>query len=304
MQASKNILIAGGTGLVGQVLCKKLQDQGYNVALLSRSASSKSDRFYWNPEKVEVDPSAIAFADVIINLAGANVAQRWTEAYKQEITNSRTRSNEVLIAACRRQQKWPHVYLSAGGMNFYGDSQDKILSEELPPGKKGFLPESCVSWEKSVQAWGDFGVRYVQFRIAIVLSTKGGALPKMAMTLPLRILPMFGNGRQWYSWVHIEDLADMFIYALNNQNMLGIYNAGSPDPRRLNDFLKELARANDLQAIYPSVPVFALKLGLGDMSETVLSSVRLSVEKLLQTGFKYQFPELKAALKDLYRRKI
>jgi uncharacterized protein (TIGR01777 family) len=303
---NKNVLIAGGSGLVGKVLTKKLLQAGYKVAHLSRRKNTAGaiTAYEWNPDKNYVDPDAIAFSDIIINLAGANVAQRWTTEYKAEITNSRVRSNEALIASCLLQNKWPKVYLSAGGMNYYGDSGDKILRETDKKGNRGFLPESCEAWERAVSHWGDFGVRFIQFRISIVLSMNGGALPKMTMTLPIKVLPVFGNGRQWYSWVHIEDLADMFIFGTERETMQGVYNAGSPNPLPLNAFLRTLAEANNTFAIYPTVPELSLKLLLGDMKETVLSSVRLSPEKLLTEGYMFKFPDLLSAFRDVFQRKI
>jgi uncharacterized protein len=297
----KRVLVAGGSGLVGSELLPLLAEQGYEVAILSRSG--KGNRSYaWDPENGYVDPEAIRFADAIINLSGANVASYWTEAYKKKITDSRTQSNAVLLAACIKENRFPKVYLSAGGMNYYGDSGDSWMRESDPAGKEGFLPGSCVAWENAVSLWKDYGVRTAQFRISLVLSMKGGALPKMLMTLPARILPVFGDGNQWYSWIHIRDLANLFLFSLKNEAISGIYNAASPEPWRMRNFLRHCASAHGVHAWYPSIPEFMVKIMLGQMSETVLTSIRLSVERLEQAGFTWMFPELEKAVRDLRKK--
>jgi len=300
----KNILIAGGSGLVGKRLSDLLMKEGYAIGILSRSQREHvSIRYFqWDPSAGHVDPEAVEWADAVINLAGEGIAdKRWTDARKAEITESRVTSNRVLLAAFRKAGKLPQAYLSAGGMNYYGDSGDQWRSETDPKGAEGFLPKSCATWEAAVHEWALAGIRTVQFRISIVLSTKGGALPKMAMTLPAGIVPYFGSGMQWYSWIHIDDLCSMFVHALKYRETSGIYNAASPFPVQNKSFAKQLLSGADKSGITPSVPAFALRIGMGDMSETVLSSVRLDVSKIKNTGFKWQFPELIPALKDLYK---
>jgi len=302
----KNILVAGGTGMVGERLTTLLSEKGYATAVLSRSKSSiENGIFNWDIENNKIDSEAIAWADAIINLAGAGIAdKRWTEARKKVITESRTKSNHFLLSSCLEYGKLPEVYLSAGGMNFYGDSRDQILTENSPKGSVGFLPKSCEAWEKAVSSWAQKGVRTIQYRISIVLSTKGGALPKMAMTAPIGIVPYFGNGQQWYSWIHIDDLCRLFIKGLEDSSMSGIFNAASPEPVTNKEIAKAILKANTKIGITPSVPSIFMKLGLGEMSETVLSSVRLSVDKIASKGFKWEFPDIASALKDLNQRKI
>jgi len=297
----KNILIAGGTGLVGTRLTTLLAEKGYNVGVLSRSKSGNNPYiFQWNLGSGEVEKEGILWADAIINLAGAGIAdERWTDSRKKLITESRTQSNRVLLQACLDYQKLPEVYLSAGGMNYYGDSGNKILTESSPKGTQGFLPGSCEAWENAVAAWSKQGVRTIQYRISIVLSTKGGALPKMAMTSSIGIAPYFGNGKQWYSWIHIDDLCRLFIKGIEDRAMDGIYNAASPHPVTNKELAKHIVENKTGRGITPSVPTPLVKIMLGEMSETVLSSVRLSVEKLEKSGFEWKFPKLQGALKHL-----
>ncbi len=301
----QRILVAGGTGLVGKVLLPMLLEKGYEVGVLSRNQGKNGTyrSFVWDPDTGYVDPKALAFADVIIHLAGANVAHYWTESYKKKITESSTQTNAILLAACERAGRFPKLYLSAGGMNYYGESGDAWRSELDPAGKSGFLPKSCIAWEDAVNKWALKGVRTVQFRISLVLSMKGGALPKMLMTAPAGIFPVFGNGQQWYSWVHIEDLAAMFLFALENNNVIGIYNAASPQPHRLKDFLKQCAKTYQIGGWYPSLPTFLVKILLGEMSETVLTSIRLSVDRLEKAGFAWKYPNLEAAVSNLREKK-
>lgn len=304
----KNILVAGGTGLIGSRLIHFLMSKDYNIGILTRQDKKDSDRiryFKWDVNNKTIDVQAIKWADGLINLAGAGIAdERWTESRKKVITNSRIKTNEILLQAFLDNDKKPEVYVSSGGMNFYGDSGDQWLTEADPKGKNGFLPDSCEAWERAVNKWREHDIRTVQYRISIVLSTKGGALPKLTMTMPVGLMPYFGNGRQWYSWIHIDDICRLFVHALEQKDMNGIYNAASPNPLTNKDFVREILDAAGQFGITPPVPAFALKIGLGDMAETVLTSVRLSVKKLMSTGFKWQYPELRFAYQHLKDQQV
>lgn len=303
----KNILIVGGTGMVGEALQKLLNAKHYRVGILTRSRTSPRvgiKYFQWNPGENYVDPEAIKFADIIINLSGENVAGgRWTEKRKKAISQSRVQSNEILIEACATEKKWPEVYLSAGGMNYYGDRGDELLSESSGKGRTGFLPDSCALWESAVRQWEEYEVRTAQFRMGIVLSNKAGALHKLAMSIPWGIAPYFGHGRQWVSWIHVQDMASMFLHAIQNSQIRGIYNAASPDPRTNKEFMKTLLKKMSRKALILSVPSWALEIILGEMSETLLSSVKLDISNIQNSGFKFKFPTLPGALDQLFDEK-
>jgi uncharacterized protein (TIGR01777 family) len=303
----KNILIVGGTGMIGEVLQKLLNAKHYRVGILTRARTSPRvgiKYFLWNPNEKFVDPEAIRFADIIVNLSGENVAGgRWTEKRKKAITQSRLLSNEILIEACANEKKWPEVYLSAGGMNYYGDRGNELLSESSGKGKQGFLPESCALWESAVRQWEVFDVRTAQFRMGIVLSNKDGALPKMAMSIPWGIAPYFGHGKQWVSWIHVQDMAGIFLHSIQNEQIRGVYNAASPDPRTNKEFIKAVLKKMGRKALVLSVPTWALQIILGQMSETVLSSVRLDISNLLSSGFKFKYPSLQKTLDQLFDEK-
>ena len=303
----KKVLIAGGSGLVGRRLSVLLQEKGYAVGILSRSERPDKNGiryFRWNPDRNDIDDAAIIWANVIVNLAGEGIAdQRWTMARKKAITQSRVDANTTLLKSCQATGKWPESYISAGGMNYYGDSGDQLLDEESPIGKFGYLPQSCAAWERAVSLWSK-EVRTVQFRISIVLSTQGGALPKMTMTLPIGIVPYFGNGKQYYSWIHIDDLCKLFIHAIEHEGMEGIYNGGSPMPVQAKQFAKESIASRYSWGWAPSIPTFLVRIILGEMSETVLSSVRLSSKKVEYSGFNFQFIHLKDAIQDLMAKRL
>ncbi len=303
----KNILIAGGSGLVGKALSRQLRSAGYEVGLLTRTPDSRLDDtlpFGWDLQQGTVSEEALAFADVLVNLSGEPIAgKRWTAKQKQAITWSRVYSNELLLEAFRKAGRFPAVYLSSGGMNFYGDRKEERLDEQSDRGHKGFLPGSCAAWEASVAAWQDIGVRTVQFRMGIVLSADGGALPVMMQPFSWGIAPYFGDGRQWYSWIHIEDMAGMFRFALENPGIRGIFNAASPNPVRNRTLNQALVKAGRYKAWQASVPSWLLKIALGEMSETVLSSIYMSVDKIGDAGFHWTYPTPEAAVQDLVGRK-
>lgn len=294
--------------MIGSRLLHFLKARDYNIGILSRQERNDDQDvqyFVWDIKDNHVEDKAIEWADGVINLAGAGVADaRWTEERKEIITNSRVEANKVLLQAFLKKDKKPQVYVSAGGMNYYGESGDQWMTEVDPKGDRGFLPESCEQWEAAVNNWRDSDIRTVQYRISIVLSTKGGALPKLTMTMPIGLMPYFGNGKQWYSWIHIDDMCRLFIHALENKDMNSIYNAASPNPLTNKAFVRELLDAAGKFGVTPPVPAFAMRLGLGDMAETVLTSVRLSVKKVAETGFKWDYPDLRFAYQHLVKNKI
>lgn len=299
------ILIAGGSGLVGKRLSTLLKDQGHEVLHLSRHADPKAafPTSAWDPAKGRIDESVVARADVVINLAGAGIADaRWTAARKQLIMDSRVQSAYTLLKALKNTDK-ATVYLSAAAVGYYGNSGDQVMEETAPPGQ-GFLPESCTVWEKAIQGIAASGIRTVGLRIGIVLSVQGGALEKMLLPLRFGVNTYFGNGSQWYSWIHIDDVCRLFIHAMENAEMNGIYNAVAPNPATNLQFAKTLGKAWAGPSLLLPAPAFALRLAMGEMADVVLTGQRVSAKKTLATGFAFQFPELEGALVDVLKRKV
>jgi len=297
----KTILIAGGTGLVGQRLTKTLKEKGYEVRLLSRfrPTNPTCPTFLWNVEKGVADQNAFDAVDIVINLAGSGVAdKRWTKSRKEEITQSRVKSNE-LLAHCFKHYHRPAVYLSAGAIGFYGNGDDKVLTEEAAAGHD-FLSDSCQLWENAVLSTASPEMRTVIFRIGIVLSTKGGALQKMLFPWKMGVSTSFNPGNQWYSWIHEEDLVQLFLFGIKNEAVKGIYNAVSPNPVSMLSFAEAMKTRNKLPwRMVFSVPGLLLTAALGEMSTVLTNSARVSCKKITDLGFNFTFPTIDEALKDL-----
>ena len=299
------ILIAGGTGLVGKRLSAMLTTSGHEVTHLSRKVDLKAPypTYAWDVARGFLDEKALLKADVIVNLAGAGVADsRWTEAQKKLITDSRVQSNELIVKGFQKISKVPKAYISAAAVGFYGNRGDELLTEESAAGSSGFLSESCIAWEKSIAEVADkLQTRTVLLRIGIVLSLDGGALPKMLLPFKVGLATYFGDGEQYQSWIHIDDLCSIFVKAIEDENMSGIFNAVAPNPVTNKVFTQKIKDSLKTPALLISAPAFALRLGMGEMADVVLGGARVSNEKLLKTGFQFQFTDSGAALEDLLR---
>jgi uncharacterized protein len=304
----ETILIAGGTGLIGQRLSEILKQIGYNVLHLSRKANENAPfpAYFWNPATGEIDESAIAKADYIIQLAGAGVADRlWTKARKQLIIDSRVQSNELIANTLRQYPNQIKAYIAASAIGFYGNRfADEWLDEDARAGT-GFLTESTVAWERAIesvtQKYQNERVRGVTIRVGIVLSTKGGALPKMMLPFWVKMGNWFGNGQQRMSWIHIEDICQMFVKAVQDVKMNGIYNGVAPAPVSNKLFIKAIGQAKGGWHLYLPVPAFLLRLGLGEMADVVLNGQNVSSQKIENQGFTFQYKTIESALSNLLR---
>jgi uncharacterized protein (TIGR01777 family) len=297
----KTILIAGGTGLVGQLLAQTLKNEGYKIRLISRSkpVNSVFPTFLWNVEKGVADGNAFKEVDIVINLAGSGVADKlWTERRKKEITESRVKSNQ-LLAYCFKNYHRPALYISAGAIGFYGHREDEILTEEYAAGDD-FLSKSCTAWENAVFETADHDTRLILFRIGIVLSPRGGALQKMLSPWKMGISTSFNPGNQWYSWIHEEDLVRLFVFGIQNEQIEGIYNAVSPNPEKMYDFAKAMKAQSKLPwRMVWSIPFTLLTAAMGEMSTVLTNSARVSSEKIIRAGFQFTFKKMDEALKNL-----
>jgi len=301
---AKNVLITGGTGLVGTRLTQLLLQNGYQVSVVSRKKETLPHVtvYQWDVSRQWIEPGTVEQADYIIHLAGAGVAdQRWTEARKKEILDSRTESAELLHDTLVSTGHRPRAFVSASGISIYGDDRgDELLTETSAYGN-GFLAQVSKAWEASAHTIAELGIRTVILRIGIVLSDQGGALAKIAAPVKLGAGAALGSGKQWTSWIHIDDLCRLFIYALENDALQGVYNAVGPHPDTNADLTRATAQALDRPLILPNVPGFALKLAFGELAATILGSLKISNQKVTDAGFTYQFPELAKALADLYK---
>jgi len=293
----KNILITGGSGLVGKQLTALLESKGYAVAWLSRKPQPRT-HFLWDVDKQELDPQALEWAEAVVHLAGEGVAEkRWTVDRKKRILESRTQSTQLLYTAIQQAEKKPNTFISASAIGYYGFNTGTNLMEETSLPGKDFLAEVVLAWEKEVKKIEQLPVRCILLRVGIVLDAAGGALGEM---LKPPVAAPLGSGAQWMSWIHIEDLARMFVFALEKTTLQGIYNAVGPHPATNQQLTKEAAAAKGKTYVGIGVPGFALKLALGEMAAMVLGGNRVSSQKIQKAGFEFEFPELKKALRDIF----
>ncbi|NWF89385.1 MAG: TIGR01777 family protein [Ignavibacteriaceae bacterium] len=304
---NKKIAITGATGLIGIQLCNALKTQGNEITILSRNVESAKkifgDKFsyikwdYKNPIEWQ---ESLCNKDAVIHLAGANLfAKRWTKNYKKEILESRHISTKNLVTALINSKCKNKILLSSSAVGYYGSRSDDVLYENSGRGAD-FLANVCEVWEKEAENANKFGIRTVTLRQGIVLSSKGGALTKFLPAFNFFVGGPLGNGKQWFPWIHIEDLTRIYLFILNNLSISGPVNAVSPKSIRMNEFAKTLGKILKRPSVL-KVPEFALKMLVGEAATSILSSQRVVPQKLLDHNFKFKFDNLEEALKDLLK---
>jgi uncharacterized protein len=295
----KNILITGGSGLLGKKITQLLERKGFEVAWLSRNPEKyKQKSFAWDLEKKSLDPEAVNWSDGIIHLAGEGVAdKRWTDSRKKAILESRTNSTALLLQAIEKSDKKPEVFVSASAVGFYGFNTGNNLVDESSPSGNDFLAKVVIAWEKEVQKIEKLAIRTVMLRIGIVLDNKGGALVEM---LKPPVAAPLGSGKQWMSWIAIDDLARIFLFALENEQVKGIYNAVGPKPATNAELTEKAAKKVGKLFLGMGVPGFVLKLILGEMAQMVLGGNKVSSKKIQEVGFQFRYPSLEEALEKIY----
>lgn len=299
-----NILIAGGTGLLGTRLSELLTLAGHAVAHLSRTARAGGPypAYAWNPAAGQVAAEAIDWADAIVNLAGANVGERWTAAHKRAIVASRVDSGRTLRAALARGGHRVTTFVAVSGTGYYGDTGDRVVDETTPAPPPGtdFLADVCRAWEAEAEAVRALGIRVVILRMGVVLTTRGGALPKLALPVKLGVGAPLGSGRQWVPWVHLDDACRAFSHALTTPALTAVYDVTAPNPVTNADLNRALARVLHRPLWLPPVPALAVRLLVGEMSAAVLGSCRATSARLAATGFRFEYPTLEPALRSCY----
>lgn len=296
-----NVVITGGSGLIGGHLTKLLLKEGFAVRHLSRSAHPDAavPVFKWNIAKGFVDPRALENVDHIVHLSGAGIAgARWTKERMQVLYSSRVDAAALLHREMEKAGAWPKSFISASGINYYGTlTSDRIFTEEDPPANDT-LGKLCQAWEAAANDWAA-QCRVVVLRTPMVLAREGGALPIMARTARLGLAAPFGTGKQWITWVHVHDLARAYLHAVLNTDMHGAYNVAAPEQVTGRQFTKALAKALKRPAFLPPVPAFLLRTAMGEMSSVILEGSRASNEKLLGSGFGFEWPKLGKAFTGL-----
>lgn len=305
---AKNILIAGATGLVGEQLISKLLIDGYQVSILSRKPNKEGVNpqvkvYLWDVYQQIIDYNALNGIDTIINLTGEGIADKpWTEERKQQIIDSRVKAAALIFSAIKETNANIESYISASAVGIYGDRGDEILEEDSLPGT-GFMPQCCLEWEKAADQGIALGIRVVKIRIGIVLSKKGGALATMEKPVKYFAGTALGSGQQWMPWIHLDDLVNLFVKAVEDQNMFDAYNASAPSPVTNKTFTKKLGKILHRPTWPFNVPKFVLRALLGEMSILPLISTNTSAQKILNTGFQFRYLNLEDALKAIYERK-
>jgi hypothetical protein len=314
---AETVLITGGTGLIGRRLTELLLQQGYQVALLSRKANagetirpvvtatnppSRVNVYQWDIQKGHIDPQAIRNADHVVHLAGEGIAdQRWTDERKDQIINSRTQSTELLAQALSHNTHRVKSFIGASAIGYYGgDTGDRPLTE-TSEGGSDFMAQVVRAWERSEEQIAALGIRTVKFRIGIVLTMGGGALPKLAQPIRLGAGAPIGSGQQYMSWIHLDDLCRLIIQAIANSSWQGVYNAVSPTPVTNEAMTRAVAKVMHRPLLLPNIPDFAIRLMYGEMAIVVTGGNYVLNKRISEeTDFQYQYSDLNNALENLF----
>ena len=291
-----NVLISGASGMVGTALAAALTAQNHTITRLTRG-KPKPGEVFWDPSAGTLDPASLAGVDAVVHLAGENIAGRWTTSKKKAIVDSRVKGTRTLCDAVLKMSVPPKVFVSASAIGFYGNRGDEVLSEASVAGP-GFLPDVCKAWEAASEHISKAGIRRVLLRIGVVLSTKGGALKQMLTPFKMGVGGVVGSGKQYMSWITLEDVVGIIAYALKNDGVKGPINAVAPNAATNREFTKALGTALSRPTIFP-LPGFVVQLLFGEMGvDLLLGSTRVKPERLAQAGFTFQHPTLDEALKS------
>jgi uncharacterized protein (TIGR01777 family) len=298
------ILVTGATGLIGRALTRSLAGAGHSVIGLSRSPEKARDpavaeMHRWDPLSGPPPAEALKDVEAVIHLAGEPIAaHRWTQEQKRRIRDSRVISTRHLVGAIRAAEPAPSVFVSGSAVGFYGDTGDNPVDERSPAGE-GFLSEVCKEWEAEAEAAQSPGIRLALIRTGVVLSLDDGALKKMLPAFRLGVAGPLGSGRQWFPWIHIDDIVGIFEHAVSNGSVSGPVNGTAPEPVTNADFTRQLARVLHRPAFLPA-PGFALRLIMGEMADMLLTSQRVIPRAALDAGYGFKHPHLAGALEDLF----
>jgi len=296
------ILITGATGLVGTELTDLLLQNDISVHYLTISKEKEKYRpnvtgFFWNPEQGIIDENCLLGVDAIIHLAGSPISNRWTNAVKQEIIESRVLSSNTLYKALKDNPNQVRQIVSASAVGIYPNSHTTIYTEETQSVDNSFLGNVVTKWEESVDKFKLLNIKVCKLRTGIVLAPKGGALPEMVRPVKIGLGAAFGNGRQIQSWIHVQDLARLYFFAVQH-SWEGVFNAASPDPISNEALTKKIAKILKKPLWLPNIPEFVMKLLLGEMHVLLFTDLNVSPQKAIKNGFTFNFPNIDKALQD------
>lgn len=297
------VLITGATGLIGQEIVALCHEKEIKVNYLTTSKSKLVQNenytgFYWNPKSKDIDKSCFEAVDAIIHLAGATVSKRWTPSYKKEIISSRTETTALLINTLKEIKHQVKQVVSASAIGIYPDSLTNYYDQSHNEISSSFLGQVVSVWEQAVDEFSKLNITVSKIRIGLVLSNKGGALAEIVKPIKFGLGSAFGSGKQWQSWVHIQDLSNLFIYVLEKK-LEGVYNGVAPNPVSNTELTKTAASVLNKPLFMPNIPKFFMKLILGEMYIILFESQRVSSKKIENKGFHFKYNCLEPALKDL-----
>jgi hypothetical protein len=294
------ILVSGASGFIGSALCPVLTGAGAQVTRLVRARPRDDSEIQWDPAGT-IAGDRLEGLDAVVHLAGETITGRWTDAKKQRILQSRAQGTQTLATVLAQRQRKPRVFVSASAIGFYGDRGDEVLREESPSGSSGFLPEVARAWEEATRPAAEAGIRVVNLRIGVVLSPRGGALKQMLPPFKLGLGGRLGSGRQYMSWIALEDLLGVIQFALTNDSLRGPVNTVAPNAITNAQFTKTLGQVLHRPTIFP-VPSFVVKTLFGQMGEELLlASQRVEPASLIANGFSFRYPELNGALEAVLK---
>ena len=295
------ILITGGTGFIGTPLTKELRKAGHEVMITTRRKSTEKEKLTWSPPDL-IPPDVISEIDAIINLAGEPIApQRWTEARKKLILSSRINTTRALVRSIENSDKKPKVFISASAIGYYGPHDEEPVNEEASP-SSDYLASVCLKWEAEAQKAEALGLRVVRVRIGGVLEADGGLLVQMAGPFKNFAGGPIGSGKQWFSWIHRDDVVGIIKYAIENDSVSGPVNLTAPNPVTNKEFSNALGKALNRPSLI-NVPAFAVRLVLGELASVLLTGQKVIPEKALEAGYKFKYPEVNEALKAIFQKK-
>jgi uncharacterized protein (TIGR01777 family) len=298
----QNVLITGGTGFIGKKLTEILLERDYSVSILTRNSKPNTEGvtyYIWDVSNQSIEEAAVLNADYIIHLAGENIAEKkWTITRKAEIRDSRTQSAQLIYTVLKKHNKRVEAFVSASGIGFYGAVNGEGICTENTLPANDFIGMTCQEWEKSADLMAGLGIRTVKIRTGLVLGKDEGILKKLTPIFKRGLGSALGSGKQYMPWIHIYDLCMMYTEAIKNDKMFGAYNATINDSTTNLSFSRELANSLSKPMWLPKVPAFLIRIGMGEMADIVLTGRRVSSDKIKKLGFRFQFKNLKKALKD------
>lgn len=297
------VVITGGTGLVGKALTSLLLLKGYEVVVLTRNkqkANQSNQYSFWEIEKGIIDQELLRSADYIIHLAGEGIAEkRWTTSRKRSILESRTKPLTLIYSVLKESPNQLKALISASGVGYYGAiTSDKVFAEDDLPATD-FLGKTCVTWEKEVDKFNELGIRTVKLRTGIVLAKEGGALPKMTLPFKYGFGSVLGSGKQYMPWISLTDLCQAYLFAIENNQLHGVYNTAVEDDTSNASFSENIATILGKKMFLPKIPAFVLKLMLCEMATIILNGSRISNSKIKAEGFRFTNEDLRKCLVDL-----